>query len=158
MTLIAAAQQGSNEEIKSVAKSIMVATRFAGLTTIDSLGYPNTRTMDALTPEDDFIVWLATNPKSRKVRQIEANQKVTLYYAQHDKGNYVTIVGNASLIDDPETKQAKWQDEWAEFYPSQDEMILIKVTPTSLELVSYENDIISERIDWQAPSIQLKQN
>lgn len=158
ITQITAAQQSGDEEIKSVAKTIMRATRFAGLTTIDSLGYPNTRTMDALAPEEDFTIWLATNPKSRKVRQVEANQKVTLYYAQHDKGNYVTIIGNAFLVNDPDTKQAKWQDEWAEFYPSQDDMMLIKVTPISLELVSYENEIISERIDWRAPSIQLKQN
>lgn len=152
------AQQGSEVSLDAATRSIMTEVRYAGLTTIDSLGYPNTRTMDALPPTDEFTVWLATNPVSRKVTQILANPSVSLYYAQSDKGNYVTLIGNAKIVNDPVSKEVQWREEWAEFYPTKNDMVLIKIEPIRLEVVSYEFGIISQTKDWKAPEINLQKN
>lgn len=152
------AQQGSEVSLDAAARSIMTEVRYAGLTTIDSLGYPNTRTMDALPPIDEFTVWLATNPVSRKVTQILANPSVSLYYAQSDKGNYVTLIGNATIVNDPVSKKEQWREEWTEFYPTKNDMVLIKIEPIRLEVVSYEFGIISQTKDWKAPEINLQKN
>ncbi|MEQ9300184.1 MAG: pyridoxamine 5'-phosphate oxidase family protein [Cyclobacteriaceae bacterium] len=149
------AQQTDDGELESVARAIMTDVRYAGLTTIDSLGYPNTRTMDALPPSEDFEVWLATNPSSRKVQQIQENGSVALYYPQSEKGNYVTLIGKARLINDPESKAEHWREDWAEFYPTKQDMILIKVEPIRLEVVSYEHGIISKSKDWKAPEVNI---
>jgi general stress protein 26 len=158
ISLVSNAQLGDNDRLATIARGIMIDVRFAGLTTIDSLGYPNTRTMDALPPTDDFEIWLATNPLSRKVRQIQENTSVALYYPQSGKGNYVTLIGSASIVDDPQSKIEKWREEWAEFYPTKEDMVLIKVEPIRLEVVSYEHGIISESIDWKAPELNLLKN
>lgn len=152
------AQGAVDTKLESVARKIIAEVRYAGFTTIDSLGYPNTRTMDALPPSDHFEVWLATNPASRKVRQIKNNSAVALYYSQSEKGNYVTLIGRASLIDDPESKAKHWRDEWEEFYPTKQDMLLIKVEPIRLEVVSYEHGIISESKDWKAPETIIQTN
>ena len=149
--------QSEAADPETIARSIMSEVRYAGLTTLDSLGYPYTRTMDALPPDSLFQVWMATNPLSRKVRQLQQNQAVSLYYPQHEKGNYVNLTGHALLVDDPNIKMRLWNEDWAKFYASPDDMILIRVEPICLELVSYEHGIISETLDWRAPTIQLKQ-
>lgn len=152
------AQPTDDGGLESVARAIMTEVRYTGFTTMDSSGYPNTRTMDALPPSEDFEVWLATNPSSRKVKHIRRNASVALYYPQSEKGNYVTLIGKASLINDSTSKAMYWREEWAEFYPTKQDMILIKVEPIRLEIVSYEHGIISESKDWKAPEINMDTN
>lgn len=148
--------QSDDHRTEAIARSIMLEVRYAGLTTIDSTGQPFTRTMDTLPPDSLFQVWMATNPISRKVRHIRKNPAVSLYFPQSEKGNYVNLTGRASLVDDPSTKSSKWQEDWAQYYPTLDDMILIKIEPVRLEVVSYEHGLISATKDWQAPTIHLK--
>src|SRR5687767_9182648 len=81
-TLPALAQQPtfSREALISAAREIMTTTRYCALITTGRNGRSHARTMDAFAPEADMTVWLATNPRSRKVNEIRRNPKVTLYY------------------------------------------------------------------------------
>ena len=44
------------------------------------LGQPQARLMDAFEPEADLTVWLATNARTRKVRQLRHDPRATLAY------------------------------------------------------------------------------
>ncbi len=44
-----------------------------------------------------MVVWLATNPRTRKVAEIRRNPRVTLYYFDREAQAYVTIFGHRSI-------------------------------------------------------------
>src|SRR3974390_3074293 len=65
------------------AREIMAAQTYCALVTIDEEGRPQVRTMNPFPPEDDMTVWMATNTRSRKVREIRRDPRVALYYSDH---------------------------------------------------------------------------
>ena len=90
----------------------MSAAPYVALATVDARGRPAVRAMDAEAPGEDMVVWLATNPSSRKVRQIRAEPQVALYYLDADGPGYVTLVGSARLVDEPAQKARHWKESW----------------------------------------------
>ena len=68
------------KDLKEITREIMKEAKACALITMDSLGIAHARAMDPFLPEEDFTVWMATNPKSLKVQQLKNNKKVTLYY------------------------------------------------------------------------------
>jgi general stress protein 26 len=71
----------------------MHASPRAALITVDAAGRAQARTMDAAPPNDEMVVWLATNPRSRKVDEIRRNPSVTLYYFDPKAPGYVSLLG-----------------------------------------------------------------
>lgn len=143
-----------NNDIKEVAKEIMANTNTCALITVDSLNCPRVRMMGTLQPDGDFTVWFGTNPKSRKVAQIQQNPEVTVYYIEEGNSGYVMLQGTAQLVNTIKEKKIYWKDEWEQFYPNYPEdYLLIKVTPKWLEVVSYKHNIISESDTWEPQKI-----
>src|ERR1035437_2097237 len=75
---------------------IMNETHYCALTTMDSTGQPQTRTMNPFPANDELVTWFATSRTCRKVRELKANPKVCVYYADHvNAKGYVSITGTA---------------------------------------------------------------
>src|SRR5258708_21283271 len=91
------AQRPDKSVLIATAREIMKTARYCALITLDSAGRPQARAMDPLSPEENMVVWLGTNPKSRKVAEIRRNQRVTLYYFVPEYRAYVTISGNSRI-------------------------------------------------------------
>lgn len=149
----------SNEEQKIIihSKKIIKEAYFGTLITIDNEGQPRARVMEPFTPDENFIIWLATNPKSRKVAQIEKNSLVTLHY--YDKANfgYVSLMGSAYLINDESIKASKFKEGWDQFYKNQKEdYLLIKFIPKTLELISIPNKFTGDSITWKPHQVLLR--
>ena len=140
------------ESLIATARDIMKTARYCALITLDSSGRPHARTMDPFSPADDMVVWLATNPKSRKIREIRRNRRVTLYYFERDDQAYVTISGRARIVRDPKEKAKHWKDEWKDFYPDR-QYLLIAVAPERLEVISVKQGIIGDSITWTPPAV-----
>ncbi len=141
-------------KIKSAAKEIMKDANTCALITLDKDGFPIVRMMDPFLPENDFTVWLATNPNSRKASQIKKNPKVSLYYVEQGSAGYVMLQGNAELINDPEEKVKRWKEGWEAFYPNKlEDYLLIKVTPLSMEVASYNHNLLGDPKTWGAPKV-----
>jgi general stress protein 26 len=141
--------------ILTTAKEIMDTARYCALITIDSSGQPQARAMDPFPPEENMVIWLGTTMKSRKVQEIRNNPKVTLYFADPGGGGYVSISGDAQLIDDQEEKTRLWKEEWEPYYSSKDDYILIKVIPKALDILSYKRGIIGDSITWRTSHIDF---
>lgn len=142
----------SDEKLINAAREIMTAAGTCALITLDEKNIPMVRVMDPFLPENDFTVWLGTNPKSRKVNQIKNNPNVTLYYLDKDASGYVVIHGKAILVDDQKEKDDHWKAEWEAFYANKTEdYLLIKVSPESMEVISYPRGILGDSITWEAP-------
>jgi general stress protein 26 len=146
----------NRDTLLTAAKDIIAETRYCALITLDTGGHPQARTMDPFPPQDDMVIWLGTNPQSRKVREICNDPRVTLYYEAPNGGGYVVIKGQAHIIDNAEMKLKYWKTEWEQFYPdNKDNYILIKVVPQKLEIIDYRHDIMGESDTWAVPSIEF---
>ncbi len=146
------------QKIITTAKQIITNCHFATVISIDKKGQPRARVMEPFAPDKNFVIWLGTNPKSRKVTQIKNNAKVTLHY--YDKANfgYVSLMGNAFLVDDEALKATKFKNGWDKFYKNQTtDFLLIKFVPETLELISIPNKFTGDAVTWKPHSVVLRE-
>jgi general stress protein 26 len=145
----------SRDELISTAREIMNTARYCALITTNAMGQGvDARTMDAFAPDEKMIVWLATNPRSRKVGEIRRHPRVTLYYFDRENQAYVTIHGSARLVNERAEKARHWKEDWKTFYPNRDkDYLLIKVVPTRLEVVDTRKGIVGDAKSWRPPTV-----
>lgn len=147
----------SRQFLLKAAREIIKSSKKVALITQDENGISQVRTMDPFDPEQDFTVWLATNPTSRKVQQIKNNSNVTLYYSDKNDKGYVVIHGIAELVNDQKEKDTRWKSEWKNFYVNRsDAYLLIKVTPQYLELINYNHGISGDPKTWQPALVRFR--
>jgi len=145
------------QKIINLSKEIIKETYFSTLITVDKNGQPRARVMEPFEPDKNFIIWLATNPKSRKVAQLKNNSKATLHYFDKNNLEYVSLMGNAFLINDNTIKSQKFKDGWDKFYKNQKEdYLLIKFIPKTLELISIPNEFTGDSLTWKPHKVQLR--
>lgn len=145
------------QKIINLSKDIIQETYFGTFITIDKEGQPRARVMEPFAPDDDFTIWLATNPKSRKVAQLQANPKATIHYFDKNHLGYVSLMGTATLVNDPKIKASKWKDGWENFYPNKDkDYLLIKFIPQTLELISIPNKYTGDSVTWKPHLVKLR--
>jgi general stress protein 26 len=144
------------KDIKEIAKEIMTDAKNCALITIDSLGVAHVRAMDPFLPEKDFTVWMGTNPKSLKVRQIQKNKNVSLYYFDAKSGSYVTLQGIANIVNTKNEKEKFWKTAWKNFYKNKTtDFMLIKFTPKKATIISEKYQILGDSISWGTPTIKF---
>jgi general stress protein 26 len=139
-------------DLLGVAKSLMEQARYCALITIGPDGRAESRIVDAFAPEADMTVWLATNPVTRKVEQIRKDPRVTLFYWEPARMGYVTLIGDAALVDDAAEKAKRWKPEWAAFYADEHrgaDYLLVRVVPRRLEVVSLADGLENDPKTWR---------
>ena len=144
----------SNEAaVLQAARALMVADRVVALVTVDAPGQPRVRSVRALLepvepgqPRSGFTVWVMTRLTTRKVEQIRAHPRVTLYFSDDDQDSYASIMGVAIVHTDAEHPDAKRRYEkediqayWPDF-PR--DFVMLEVRPQWLEFIgpAVEND------------------
>jgi general stress protein 26 len=145
------------QKIIDVSKQIIKNAYFSTLITVDKKGHPRARVMEPFAPDKNFIIWLATNPKSRKVTQIQNNATATLHYYDKTNFGYVSLYGKAFLVNDETIKAHKFKKGWDKFYKNQKEAyLLIKFVPENLELISIPNKYIGDAMTWKPHQVILR--
>lgn len=147
----AVGQEGELSEAKvlEAARETMEAARYCFLITVDDTGQPQARVMDPFLPDDDMTVWMGTNVHTRKVRQIRDDSRATLAYYDATSMGYVTLVGAALMVDDPEERRKYWKPDWEAFYPggpSSDDYVLIEFSPSRIEVMSFAHDVMGSGV------------
>jgi len=147
-------QEYAETQFKKISMDIVKGSNSCVFITLDSLGNPQARLMDPHIPNGDFVVYLVTNPFSRKVKQLENDSRVVLNFQSVDGNSYVTISGSSLIINDPEIKKKYWKESWTPHYKNINEnSLLIRVVPKSLEMISIPNNIIGDSITWKPKKI-----
>jgi general stress protein 26 len=144
--------------ILTAARELMLKARYCGLVTLGPDGQPQARLVDPFAPEDDFTVWIATNPVTRKVKEIRDDGRVTLFYADPAAQGYVTLIGRATLVGDPVEKARRWKDDWQAFYKDRnhgDDYQLIRVAARRIEVVSYSHNVLNDPQTWRPVAVDL---
>ena len=143
----------ADSALRAAAREIIQEAPYVVLATNTAGGPPHLRLMDPLPPDTAFVVWLGTNPRSRKVAEIRRDPRVTLFYQASGGTGYVMLSGEARLIDDAARKAVHWKDAWAPFYPDRArDLLLIEVRPRRLEVVNYARDVVGDSLTWAAPA------
>jgi acid phosphatase (class A) len=152
---VPAADRGA---ILKAAREVAQKARYAALVTLGGDGQPQARIVDPLGPDADFAVWIGTNPATRKVAEIAKDSRVTLQFFDATGPAYVTLVGTASVVTDPEVKATHWKDAWAAFYKDHQrgsDFALLKFVPRRLEIVSQAHGLVNDPKDWRPVSLDF---
>ena len=128
----APATSEEKEKVWEMIKDIKVAM----LVTMDSEGHHFARPMVAQEPDEHHDLWFFSSLDSPKIQEIIAHPEVLLSYADPDGNAYVSISGEAAVVQD----RAKIDDLWSEslkaWWPKGKDdpnVTLISVTPRSAE-------------------------
>ncbi|MGK0471892.1 MAG: general stress protein 26 [Candidatus Azotimanducaceae bacterium] len=127
--------QGDDAEVLSLARDVIKKVRYGALISVGEAGQPRSRIVDAFAPDDDFVIYVATKPNTRKVAQVRHNPKVTLFYFDPAERHYLSVMGQASLVEDTATKIAMRREADSDrIYPDfPDDYLLIKIVPDVVE-------------------------
>jgi general stress protein 26 len=142
----------------ATARAIVLAARYATLATVSADGAPRARVVDPASPEDDFTIWIATNPRSRKVGELARSPRVTLLYFNAGGAEYVNVEGTATLVSNPDEIAEHWREAWTPFYPGGPlgrNVVLLRVVPSRLEIVSPARGFDTDPDTWRPFAIEL---
>ena len=150
--------QHSRGEVVAAATDIVHKARYCTLVTIGEDGHPQARIVDPLGPDASFTMWIATNPLTRKVAQIRRDRRVTLLCFDAATSSYVTVLGRGAIVTDAAEKTKRWKEEWTPFYASGatgNDVMLIRLTPIRLEIVSVERGFAGDPRTWRPLTIDF---
>jgi len=137
------------QQILQSARKIIDSAYFATFITRDKNGDAKARIMEPFAPDKDFIIYLATNPRSRKVQEIKQHPQATLHYFDKRNVGYVSLYGTAIPVQNDSIKQALWKAGWERFYKNRDkDYMLIKFIPDYLELISIPDGYTGDEKTW----------
>ena len=144
--------------VLKAAREIALKARYATLVTIGPDGQPQSRIVDPFGPDEEFTVWIATNPATRKVADLERDPRATLQFFEPSLPAYVMLAGTAAVVTDPEIKAGRWKDEWTPFYKDRQrgpDFALLKFVPRRLEVVSQSHGLLNDPKTWRPVSVEF---
>jgi len=110
--------------------------RFAMLTTTARDGTLHSRPMATQEARFGGELWFFTGRASHKVEDIIERPQVNLAYADPDRQRYVSVVGDADLVDDPARVRELWSLEMSAWFPGgidDPDVGLLRVRPTQAD-------------------------
>jgi general stress protein 26 len=119
--------------------------RSAMLTTLDENGQPWSRPMITREMDEEGNLWFFTKRDSTKARDISTNSTVNVAYAKPDDALYVSVTGQAEIVDNMAKKKQLWNPLVKAWFPDgldDPDLVLLKVTPERAEY-------------WQGPSTSI---
>lgn len=146
-------------EILTAARSIISKARFGTLVTLGEKGEPRARIVDPFAPDSSFVVWVATNPLTRKVGEIRRDHRVVMMWFESGNPGYVSLNGRAVLVSDAAEKEKHWKEDWKNLYRDRNhgaDYLLIRIEPTHMEVVSYANGMVGDPKTWRPVMLDFK--
>lgn len=119
-------------EFKEMVKDIRVAM----LCTHSADGHIHSRPMGTTEVDEEGNIWFFTRESSPKTEEIEDNPDVCVCYSAPDDNTYVSVIGTAKLIHDPQKIERLWHPLIKVWFPEgkdDPELLLIKIDTHSAE-------------------------
>lgn len=96
----------------------------------------HSRPMGTADIDDEGNIWFFTNEFSGKANQIEQEPKVCLAYSHPGKSTYVSILGDAEIVEDKAKMKELWNPLIKAWFPEgldDPKLALLKVNPYEAE-------------------------
>jgi len=145
------------QKILKAARTIIDSAYYGTFISLDTYGQPKARIMEPFKPGQHFEIYLATNPRSRKVKEIKNNPVASMHYFDKLRVGYVSLYGKAYLVNDDSLKQKLWKAGWERFYKNRDDdYMLIRFEPDYLEVISIPEGLTGDDQTWMPSRVDLK--
>jgi len=102
---------------------------------IDEDGYPSVSTVSPCSPETIREVFFSTNIGGSKETRLRKNSRASICFCFGNDN--ITLVGDAEILTDQETKSRCWQDWFINHYPGGEtdpNYVIIKLTTRRVSL------------------------
>jgi general stress protein 26 len=137
----------SVDQLLSIAREIVANVKNCWLVTVARSGEANARIV-APTPgadgDTEWTTWVLTSAGSRKVDEINRDDRVTLGY-QHDPDSaYVALAGRGSIVADRSEISQRWNSSWNRVFQAggaDADAVFIKVVVDRIELFSLAREV-----------------
>jgi general stress protein 26 len=132
--------QDQNAKLWEMIKS----TQFAMLTTEDD-DQLRSRPMAASQSSFDGVLWFFTKASSHKAEEVKTDHRVGVSYADPKLQNYVSMSGNATLVQDKASIDAHWSEILTTWFPGgkdDPDVALLRIDVTQAEY-------------WDAPNSKM---
>lgn len=143
--------------IIAAVKTLIVKDRFTTLITVDAQNRPRARTVLVSAPDEDFMLWMATRPGTRKLEQIARNSAATLHFADDASAAYASLMGEARVMKDEwfiANKNPYEGDALKSFFPDfPRDFVLIGFKPFWLEIAT--GSIPSTTDTWRPQGLTI---
>lgn len=80
--------------------------RFASIGVIDEVGYPSVSAISLLAPQTISELYFSTTLDSNKAKRLSMDSRASVNCFNENAN--ITLVGDAEIISDPESKAARW--------------------------------------------------
>jgi len=105
-----------NTKLLEKANNLIKTCDHASLGVIDENGYPSVSTVSLIKPDNISELYFSTNIGTNKEKRLQKNNKASVCCCV-DGTNNITLVGEAEVFTDQETKSKYWLDWFKEVYP-----------------------------------------
>ncbi len=105
-----------NKELNKV-QEIIDSIEVGMLTTMQDDGDHKSRPMQTQKLDADGNLWFLTNRSSHKTEELQKHPNVNVAYADTNNQSYVSVVGKASIVDDPAVKKDLWSPIAKAWFP-----------------------------------------
>lgn len=148
------------EQILLAAKDITAKVSNCWVATADQRGGANARIVQPFfsqLDQDGWIVRFLTSGKSRKAAEIASSGRISLGYQYDLEQAYVTLVGEAKIIDDRGYLKDNWRIEWNVIFPdgpSDLDAVIVEVTVERIEMWNLARRIAAPPNGVRAATLQ----
>ena len=139
----------SQDDPKAKIYELIDDIEIAMLTTSEVDGSLRTRPMANQRADKHGAIWFFTEKDGSVIRNVEANQNVSLGYAS--SGAYVAVTGRGMMVDDRARINALWSEDVKAWFPKGKDdpnLTLLKVEPDMGEYWSFPSAAVSQVIGY----------
>jgi len=104
-----------NANIFEKANQVIRTCEAAYLGVIDEDGFPSVSTVSPVKPENIFEAYFATGMAANKTKRLQRDKRASVCY--HNGGDNITLVGEAEILTDQESKSKYWLDWFIGHFP-----------------------------------------
>ncbi len=129
------------DAVVALAHAVLRASPYGFLATTGPDAAPRVRLVQHLAVDDDLRVWVGTSPRSRKAADVAARAEAVAYACEdRDAFAYVSLRGEARLVEDLDERVARWTPGLETFFPGGprgDDFVLVSLAVDRVELMSF---------------------
>ncbi len=104
-----------NANIFEKANQIIKSCDVVYISVLDENGYPHVSTVSSIQPENILEAYFVTGIGSNKSKCLQRDKRASV--CCHVDGNNITLIGEAEVHTDQETKSRLWRDEFTTHFP-----------------------------------------
>ena len=138
----------TREHALAVVRAMLKRTKYCFFITHSPEGWCSARLVEPIVDEGEaFVLWFGTNPSLRKVREIEADPRVTIAVEDEGANANLILYGTARVERDLSVRRKRWVGSWRLFFPqgpAGDDYVVIRFEAERIELMSFRRNVIPE--------------